>query len=80
MAKKEQKKEMINQATTNSNLLFPPERKAVNTEDAVKMICRVTEYNSGRSDARNFKCMEFKDIKFIGVENIAEVFDVALEK
>ena len=50
----------------NSNLLFPPERKIIDAESAMKMAARVTDYNDSRSEARNFKCVEFNGVKFNG--------------
>ena len=65
MTKKKQNEATINQ-TNNNHLLFTPERKVVDTQEAEKMVLRCAEYNSSRSDARNFRCMEFKGIKFVG--------------
>lgn len=48
----------------NSNLLFTPERRIVNVEEAQRMTARCTDYNDSRSEARNWNRCEFSGIKF----------------
>ena len=63
MKKAENKKNAAKNAT---HLLFAPERKVIADSDAMKMAARATDYNDSRSEARNFKCMEFNGVKFTG--------------
>ena len=53
-------------ANEKSHLLIAPDRKVVDAAAAGKMAARATDYNDSRSEARNFKCMEFNGVKFKG--------------
>ena len=50
--------------TAESHLLFAPERKIIDAESAMKMAERCSDYNDSRSEARNFKCLEFQGVTF----------------
>ncbi len=49
-----------------SHLLFAPERKVMNAESAKRMAAKCSDYNDSRTEARNFKCLEFTGQKFNG--------------
>lgn len=53
-------------ATVKENLLFTPERKVMDADAAKHMAQRCSDYNDSRSEARNFKCTEFRGITFKG--------------
>ena len=62
MKKAENKK---NTAKNTTHLLFAPERKIIDAESAMKMAERCSDYNGdSRSEARNFKCLEFQGVTF----------------
>ena len=52
--------------TAESHLLFAPERRIVNVEEAQRMAGRCSDYNDSRSEARDFSCREFHGITFTG--------------
>lgn len=49
-----------------AHLLFTPERKVMDADAARRLAARATDYNDSRSEARNFKCLEFSGAKFHG--------------
>ena len=53
-------------AAVKENLLFTPERKVMDADAAKHMAQRCSDYNDSRSEARNFKCTEFRGITFKG--------------
>ena len=53
-------------AKNTSHLLFDPERKVLDADTAQRMAAKCSDYNDSRSEARNFKCMEFTGVKFKG--------------
>ena len=56
--------------TTENKTIVPAaqniERKVIDFDAARRMAARATDYNDSRSEARNFKCMEFTGVKFHG--------------
>lgn len=49
-----------------SHLLFAPERKVLDAATAQRMAAKCSDYNDSRTEARNFKCLEFTGQKFNG--------------
>ena len=50
----------------NLHLLFAPERKVMDAQAAKHLAQRCSDYNDSRSEARNFKSLEFRGVTFKG--------------
>ena len=59
-------------AKNSPHLLFDPERKVLDADTAQRMAAKCSDYNDSRSEARNFKCVEFTGVKFNG-EDLAGI-------
>ncbi|MBR2427226.1 MAG: pentapeptide repeat-containing protein [Lentisphaeria bacterium] len=59
------KKETVKE-TVKENLLFAPERKVMDADAAQRMAAKCSDYNDSRTEARNFKCLEFRGVTFKG--------------
>lgn len=59
-------KKNVKNTTVENNTLFVPERKIMDAASAARLASRCSDYNDSRSEARNFKCTEFRGITFKG--------------
>ena len=59
-----EKSKMTEMNTQTAEIRSTPERKLIDENSAQRMAARCSDYNDSRSEARNFRCAEFRDVVF----------------